>query len=246
VGRGRLRSLVARAAPRAGEHLVDIGCGTGNAALLAAEQGAIVTGVDPAERLLEVARAEAAGRGLDASFLAGGGESLPLADGSAQCVISCFGVIFAPDAAAAAAEMVRVAGGEDTRIAFTAWLPEGALAQVMRARSQALAHAGAAQGPPPFAWHDPAALSGLFAPLGFSVSVQEEALAFSAGSPEQFLDGELRDHPMWIAARATLEPDGELAALREQALAILAEANEEPGAFRITSRYVIVEARPSS
>ena len=50
------RVIVERAAPAAGEHVVDVGCGTGNAALLAAERGATVTGVDPAPRLLEVAR----------------------------------------------------------------------------------------------------------------------------------------------------------------------------------------------
>ncbi|MDQ6817834.1 MAG: class I SAM-dependent methyltransferase [Actinomycetota bacterium] len=39
-----------------GEHVVDVGCGTGNASLLAAARGAQVTGVDPSERLIEVAR----------------------------------------------------------------------------------------------------------------------------------------------------------------------------------------------
>ena len=65
------RVVVEAAAPVAGERVVDVGCGTGNAALLAAERGATVTGVDPAPRLLEVARAEAATRGLDATFAPG-------------------------------------------------------------------------------------------------------------------------------------------------------------------------------
>ena len=43
--------LVEEAAPLAGERVVDVGCGTGNAALLAAARGARVTGVDPALRL---------------------------------------------------------------------------------------------------------------------------------------------------------------------------------------------------
>ena len=58
------RAVVERAAPAAGEHVVDVGCGTGNAALLAAERGARVTGVDPAPRLLDVARER--GRGARA------------------------------------------------------------------------------------------------------------------------------------------------------------------------------------
>ncbi len=237
------RRLVELAAPRVDERVVDVGCGTGSAALLAAERGAVVTGVDPAERLLELARAQAAEMGLDASFLAGDAARLPLDDGSAQLVMSCFGAIFAPDAPAAAAEMARVAGGEGARIALTAWLPEGALAQAMRARSQALARAGVATGPPPFAWHDPDALAGMFDPLGFSLEMHEEALAFTAASPQEFLDGEMRDHPAWLAARATLEPRGELEALREQTLAILTAAGENGEGFCITSRYVVAIAR---
>lgn len=63
--------VVERATPREGERVVDIGCGTGNAALLAAGRGATVTGVDPAQRLLEVGAATAAERGLNATFTLG-------------------------------------------------------------------------------------------------------------------------------------------------------------------------------
>src|SRR4051794_13197189 len=102
------RAVVERIAPAAGEAVVDVGCGTGNAALLAAERGARVTGIDPAPRLLEVARQAAAARGLDATFALGHAAALPLADGDADAVVSVFGVIFAPDPRAAAAEMARV------------------------------------------------------------------------------------------------------------------------------------------
>src|ERR671932_1956249 len=72
--------VVERAALHAGERVVDLGCGTGNAALLAAAQGAEVTGVDPASRLLEVARARAAGEGAEVTFLSGEAASLPVGD----------------------------------------------------------------------------------------------------------------------------------------------------------------------
>src|SRR6266508_4578451 len=64
-------AVVERAAPLACERVVDVGCGTGNAALLAAARGARVVGVDPAGRLLEVARDEADARGLEVMFLPG-------------------------------------------------------------------------------------------------------------------------------------------------------------------------------
>ena len=54
-----------------GEHVLDVACGTGNAALLAARAGAVVTGLDGAQRLIEVARSRAAADGLEASFVVG-------------------------------------------------------------------------------------------------------------------------------------------------------------------------------
>ncbi|MEA2266554.1 MAG: hypothetical protein QOE27_2137, partial [Solirubrobacteraceae bacterium] len=54
------RLAVDRAAPQPGDRALDLGCGTGNAALLVAESGATVTGVDPSPGLLEVARVLAA------------------------------------------------------------------------------------------------------------------------------------------------------------------------------------------
>jgi len=53
-------AAVQRASLRPGERVLDLGCGTGNAALLAARAGTTVTGVDPAARLLKVAQDRAA------------------------------------------------------------------------------------------------------------------------------------------------------------------------------------------
>ena len=94
-----------------GEPVVDVGCGTGNAALLAAERGAPVTGVDPAQRLIDVAAATAerarAGRGVRRRR---GGLAARSKTTSADVVLSVFGVIFAPDPQAAAAEIAQSDG----------------------------------------------------------------------------------------------------------------------------------------
>jgi ubiquinone/menaquinone biosynthesis C-methylase UbiE len=65
-----------------GERVLDVGCGTGNAALLAAQAGAGVVGVDPAARLLSVARERAEAAGVSADFVPGTAESLPFPDAS--------------------------------------------------------------------------------------------------------------------------------------------------------------------
>jgi SAM-dependent methyltransferase len=235
------RAVVDHAAPLAGERVLDIGCGTGSAAILAAERGARVTGVDPSPRLLDLARADAAARGLDIAVLAGEAAALPVPDGSADAIVSSFGVIFAPDARAAALEMARVAAPA-ARIVLSTWLPGGALGDAMRLRREATEAAGVPGGPPPFPWHEEPALEDLFAGLGFAAAVEERTLAFTASSAAEFLEGELRDHPGWIAARRALEPRGEMEGLRERVLVVLEAGNEDPRAFALTSSYVIVTA----
>lgn len=241
---GAAETVVRVAAPGAGEHVLDLGCGTGNAALLAARDGARVTGVDPAERLLEVARARLAAEGVDARLLSGEAAALPLDDGEADAVVSVFGVIFAPDSPVAVAEMARVTapGG---RIVLSAWIPEGPLMAAARLRRELLAPDGRAPAAAAFdfAWHDRDALAQAFGAQGFGVTVSEHALTFAAPSAADFVEGEFRDHPMWVAGRETLEARGLAQSARERALAIFAAANEDPEAFAVTSRYVVAVAR---
>ncbi|MHB8612990.1 MAG: class I SAM-dependent methyltransferase [Candidatus Dormibacteraceae bacterium] len=235
-------AVVEQAGISSGDRVVDVGCGTGNAALLAAQRGAQTTGVDPADRLLDVARARAAQNGVNATFVRGDAASIPVATASADIVLSIFAVIFAPDPVAAAAEMARVTapGG---RILLTAWIPTGAINDCVGIFQKAVAAAiGRPAGPPPFAWHDQGALANLFEPHGFSVAVDPGQLAITAASARQYLEIQNRDHPMSVAGQALLNSRGEGEELRQRALAVLEAANEDPGAFRVTSSYVVATA----
>jgi SAM-dependent methyltransferase len=239
------RVMVDRAAPSPGERVVDVGCGTGNAALLAAARGASVTGVDPAARLLQVARERAATQKVEANFVSGDAAAIPLADGEADLVMSVFGVIFSPDPAAAAAEMARVTapGG---RILLSAWIPGGPISAMGRIAREAVSEAlGTPPGPPPFPWHEQDALGALFAPHGLEVSLVEHQISFTGASPAAYLDGEMADHPMALAGRAVLERHGQSESVRRRMLEVLEDGNEDPDAFRTTSRYVIVTAARS-
>ena len=236
------RAVVDSAAPAAGERVVDVGCGTGNAALLAAERGARVTGVDPAVRLIEVARERAAGQHLDIAFASGDAAALLLPDGEADLVLSVFGVIFAPDVDAAAAELARVAAPSG-RIVLSAWIPEGAISQTVRLSREAVARAvGAPPAPPPFPWHERDALAGLLGPHGFEVAIEERRISFTGASPREYLQEEMSNHPFAVAGRAVLEPLGESDGLFASMLEVLEAANEDPAAFQVTSRYVIATA----
>jgi SAM-dependent methyltransferase len=245
IGKGLLPAaevVVDVAAPRAGEHVVDLGCGNGNAALLAATRGARVTGIDPAISLLEAARARATERSVDATFLEGVADDMPLPDESADVIVSVFGVIFAPDASAAAREIARVAAPRG-RIVLAAWQPYGALSEVSRLRREAVRRAsGAPPALPPFAWHEESALRALFEPHGFEVSVSDVALPFVAPTAADFAQSEFSGHPGWVEAARVLDAS-RLERLQSEAVQLFADANEDVSAFRVSSDYVVATLR---
>ena len=124
--------LLAEAADvRAGERVIDIAAGNGNATLAAARRFARVTSTDYVPALLDKGRARAAAEGLAIDFREADAEALPFPDGSFDLALSTFGVMFAPDQARAAAEMRRVVrpGG---RIGMANWTTEGFIGQLFK------------------------------------------------------------------------------------------------------------------
>jgi SAM-dependent methyltransferase len=110
--------------PHAGERVLDVACGSGTAALVAARRYCEVSGIDYVPALIERARLRAAAEGLEASFEHADAQQLPFADDTFDVVLSVYGVQFAPDQERAAAELLRVCrpGG---RIGLASPMPEG-------------------------------------------------------------------------------------------------------------------------
>jgi SAM-dependent methyltransferase len=221
--------VVALAALVPGVRVLDLATGTGNAALRAARAGASATGVDGAPRLLEVARSRAAQEGLVASFVESDLEELPFADGTFDVALSVFGVIFARDPDRALAEMLRVLG-PGGRALITVWVPAGPIDAMVGTFVRATV-AVTGPGPPRFAWHDKHAVTELAARHGAQVEFHEAELTIVDASPDAYLDANQELHPMAIMSRPVLERAGTFERTREQALAILREANEDPTAF---------------
>lgn len=135
-----------------GTRLLDVGCGAGQLALIAARAGAAVTGCDIATNWLEQARKRAAEEGLDIIFEEGDAESLPYRDGQFDAVTSLVGAMFAPRPELVASELTRVCrpGG---MIAMANWTAGGFVGQMFKAISRYIAPSGM---PSPVLWGDEA------------------------------------------------------------------------------------------
>jgi SAM-dependent methyltransferase len=135
-----------------GTRVLDVGCGAGQLALIAARAGAQVVGCDIAANWLEKARARAAAEGLDITFEEGDAESLPYEDGQFDAVISLIGAMFAPRPDLVAAELTRVCrpGG---MIAMANWTPGGFIGQMFKTIAKHIAPSGM---PSPVLWGDEA------------------------------------------------------------------------------------------
>lgn len=110
--------------PRPGARVLDVACGTGNVALVAARRYCEVTGVDYVPALIERARRRAAADGWGAEFRIGDVQDLPFPDAAFDQVLSVYGVQFAPDQEKAASELLRVCRPGGT-IGLASPMPEG-------------------------------------------------------------------------------------------------------------------------
>ncbi|MFN8623604.1 MAG: methyltransferase domain-containing protein [Chloroflexota bacterium] len=115
----------------AGEHVLDVAAGNGNASLAAARRFAHVTSTDYVPELLEQGRIRADADRLPMAFQVADAEALPFPDGRFDVVLSIFGAMFAPDQERTARELMRVtrSGG---RIGLVSWTPEGFLGDLFR------------------------------------------------------------------------------------------------------------------
>lgn len=122
---------------RAGETVLDVAAGNGNATLAAAHRFARVTSTDYVPALLEKGRVRAAAEGLAIDFREADAENLPFPSGSFDVAISTYGVMFAPDHARSAAELLRVVrdGG---RIALSSWTPDSFIGQLFKVIGKAV------------------------------------------------------------------------------------------------------------
>lgn len=147
--------LIDYAEVKSTDRVLDVGCGTGVAAVTAARRGAKVKGLDLSPVLLERAKFNALTAEVEVGFTEGDVEALPFENESFDVVVSQFGHMFAPRPEVAVSEMLRVLkpGG---RIAFSTWPPELYTGKMFTLMSKHLPPPPGAAAPP--LWGDPAVI----------------------------------------------------------------------------------------
>src|SRR5580698_10800037 len=170
---------------RAGSKVLDVAAGNGMVSLAAARRWCDVTSTDYVPALLESGRARATANGLSIRFMEADAESLPFDDASFDAVVSTFGVMFAPNQAQAASEMMRVCkrGG---RIGLANWTPDGFIGQLFKTLSKYLPPPAGAKSPA--LWGTPLRITEMFGPTATSIKAEPRHFTFRYRSPEHFLE----------------------------------------------------------
>ena len=170
---------------RAGSKVLDVAAGNDMVSLAAARRWCDVTSTDYVPALLESGRARATANGLSIKFMEADAESLPFEDASFDAVVSTFGVMFTPNQAQAASEMLRVCkrGG---RIGLANWTPDGFIGQVFKTLGKYLPPPAGAKSPA--LWGTRAALDEMFGSQAGSIKAEPRFFNFRYKSAEHFLE----------------------------------------------------------
>jgi ubiquinone/menaquinone biosynthesis C-methylase UbiE len=197
---------------RAGQKVLDVAAGNGNATLAAARRWCDVTSTDYVESLLARGRQRAEAEGLKVTFQRADAEALPFADGSFDAVMSTFGGMFSPDQGRTASEMLRVcrSGG---RIGLANWTPNGFIGQMFKTIGKHV--------PPPAGLKSPALwgttdwMEKAFRADASSLIAQPRNFVFRYRSAKHFLDVFRRFYGPMLKAFETLPETGRAALSRD-------------------------------
>ena len=170
---------------RAGERVLDVAAGNGNATLAASRRWCDVVSTDYVPTLLERGRARASAEGLPVQFEQADAENLPYTDHGFDVVMSTFGVMFTPDQDKAAAEMARVCkpGG---RIGLANWTPSSFVGELFKLIGHYLPPAAGVKSPA--LWGTEARLRELFGERLDSMAIERKHFVFRYRSAAHWLE----------------------------------------------------------
>jgi len=180
-----IEHAVERLHPRTGEQILDLATGTGWGSRVIAQRfpGALVTGADIADRMLEHARAAAITQKLNIDYVLADAERLPFENGAFDGVVSTFGVMFAGRPELAALELARVVkkGG---RVVLANWKQDSNVFHMFGVMKRFMPAPPTPAPPSPFEWGKPERLEELLA-ANFELRIEEGTNHYRYGSGEQ-------------------------------------------------------------
>jgi len=235
--------LVDEVGVQPGDDVLDIACGTGNAAIRAAKAGGRSVGCDLVPDHFDAGRALAAENGVEVEFVEANAEDLPGQDRSYDVVLSIFGHMFAPRHEVAAAEIGRVLrpGG---RLGLCTWIPDGNVGNFFKTVAKHMPPPPEFAQPPPM-WGLEDHVRELLEPLGFELRFSRESIGFDFDSVEAAVTEYEQNFGPIVIARATLEPEGRWGALRNDLLQVFDSGSTERdgGGITFTSDYLMTIGR---
>jgi ubiquinone/menaquinone biosynthesis C-methylase UbiE len=221
----------------AGERVLDVAAGNGNATLAAARQFAEVTATDYVGDLLERAKERARAERLPVAFRQADAEALPFADASFDVALSTFGVMFTPNQEQAAAEMVRVVrkGG---RIGLANWTPDGFIGQLFKTLGKHMPPPAGVKSPA--LWGTRARIDEMFGPQAASIETLPREFMFRYRSAQHWMDVFKTYYGPLLKTFAALAPPAQ-EALHDDIMALIARMNHSgDGTMVVPSEYLEV------
>jgi SAM-dependent methyltransferase len=235
--------LVDRLGVGAGETVLDLACGTGNAAIPAAQAGGRVTGLDITPEMLDVARHRAAAAGVEVEWVEGDAEDLPFDDRNFDVVLSTFGCMFAPRGDVVADEISRVLrpGG---RVGLCTWTPEGAIGEFFGAVGPYLPPPPEFADPP-LAWGDERHVRELFEGTGLALRFAREVADIHHDSVAAAVNCYATTFGPVVQASTLAEAEGRGAELRTALADLFARYRSGDGAVVLPAEYLVIVAQNS-
>ncbi len=230
--------LVERVDPSPKHRVLDVACGTGNAALVAARRFCDVTCIDFVPALLERARQRAAAEGAAIDFKQADAQALPFEDGAFDVVLSTFGVVFAPDQQRAAAELVRVCRPGGT-IGLTTWTPEGSAGTFFQVISK---YAPPTPDVPASRWGSEAEVRELLGPR-VSITSERKTVVEHFRSTEHALKIYSETFPPLQRTLSALDPSAQTALKKDLSAWIDATSTATDGSVALPFQYLEVIAK---
>ena len=220
-----------------GSSVLDVAAGNGNATLAFARRWCNVMSTDYVDSLLARSRSRAEAEALDVTYRITDAEQLPFDDGAFDAVVSTFGVMFTPDQATAAGELIRVCrpGG---KIGLANWTPNGFIGQLFKTLGGHIAPPPGVKSPALWGTRD--WLSEHFGTVCRTVDITDRDFIFRYRSPDHFIDVFRTFYGPVHKAFLALDPSGQAQLANDLRDTVANFNTARDGSMRVPSAYAEV------